>query len=240
MAFCNSKGGIPYFETSAKEAINVEQAFEGRISPLFGCQFPLTSPRSYRAPGPCAGGGRRLQPGLPRDDTHQPRSRPRRLRVLGGLGFSVCLLEDTCGEDGNIRVILVHGRGVDLEFCSSWWFNKRFKRASRVSDAISIHDITRKPVHTWAMVIVFAGHACLTAAISPSIQELMRRAEGSETGTPTIETGAPTYRTQHQMPDPPLRIAHLLLTRSMCKTRSPHAQRSLDPRRSFATFIPAT
>lgn len=29
MGFCQSKGGIPYFETSAKEAINVEQAFEG-------------------------------------------------------------------------------------------------------------------------------------------------------------------------------------------------------------------
>jgi Ras-related protein Rab-7A len=29
-AFCQSKGGIPYFETSAKEAINVEQAFEGK------------------------------------------------------------------------------------------------------------------------------------------------------------------------------------------------------------------
>lgn len=29
MAFCQSKGGIPYFETSAKEALNVEQAFEG-------------------------------------------------------------------------------------------------------------------------------------------------------------------------------------------------------------------
>ncbi|KAI9678563.1 MAG: Rab GTPase ypt7 [Caeruleum heppii] len=28
MTFCESKGGIPYFETSAKEAINVEQAFE--------------------------------------------------------------------------------------------------------------------------------------------------------------------------------------------------------------------
>jgi Ras-related protein Rab-7A len=28
--FCQSKGGIPYFETSAKEAVNVEQAFEGR------------------------------------------------------------------------------------------------------------------------------------------------------------------------------------------------------------------
>lgn len=31
MAFCHSKGDIPYFETSAKEAINVEQAFEGTI-----------------------------------------------------------------------------------------------------------------------------------------------------------------------------------------------------------------
>lgn len=30
MTFCQSKGGIPYFETSAKEALNVEQAFEGR------------------------------------------------------------------------------------------------------------------------------------------------------------------------------------------------------------------
>ena len=29
MTFCQSKGGVPYFETSAKEAINVEQAFEG-------------------------------------------------------------------------------------------------------------------------------------------------------------------------------------------------------------------
>ena len=30
MTFFQAKGGIPYFETSAKEAINVEQAFEGR------------------------------------------------------------------------------------------------------------------------------------------------------------------------------------------------------------------
>jgi len=28
MAFCQSKGGLPYFETSAKEATNVDQAFE--------------------------------------------------------------------------------------------------------------------------------------------------------------------------------------------------------------------
>ena len=33
MTFCQSKGGIPYFETSAKEAVNVEQAFEGIITP---------------------------------------------------------------------------------------------------------------------------------------------------------------------------------------------------------------
>jgi hypothetical protein len=32
MTFCQSKGGIPYFETSAKEAINVEQAFEGMLT----------------------------------------------------------------------------------------------------------------------------------------------------------------------------------------------------------------
>lgn len=32
MTFCHSKGNIPYFETSAKEAVNVEQAFEGEIS----------------------------------------------------------------------------------------------------------------------------------------------------------------------------------------------------------------
>jgi Ras-related protein Rab-7A len=36
MTFCQSKGGIPYFETSAKEAVNVEQAFEG-WQPL--CRF---------------------------------------------------------------------------------------------------------------------------------------------------------------------------------------------------------
>lgn len=32
MTFCQSKGDIPYFETSAKEAINVDQAFEGEFS----------------------------------------------------------------------------------------------------------------------------------------------------------------------------------------------------------------
>lgn len=28
MAWCQAKGNIPYFETSAKEAVNVEQAFQ--------------------------------------------------------------------------------------------------------------------------------------------------------------------------------------------------------------------
>lgn len=31
MTFCQSKGNIPYFETSAKEALNVEQAFGGEF-----------------------------------------------------------------------------------------------------------------------------------------------------------------------------------------------------------------
>ena len=34
--FCQSKGGIPYFETSAKDAVNVEQAFEGKHCPILG------------------------------------------------------------------------------------------------------------------------------------------------------------------------------------------------------------
>ena len=34
MTFCQSKGDIPYFETSAKEAINIDQAFEGQYFPL--------------------------------------------------------------------------------------------------------------------------------------------------------------------------------------------------------------
>jgi len=33
--FCQSKGGIPYFETSAKEAVNVETAFEGIRCSIF-------------------------------------------------------------------------------------------------------------------------------------------------------------------------------------------------------------
>lgn len=37
-AFCQSKGGIPYFETSAKEAIGVEDAFESRFSSSCACK----------------------------------------------------------------------------------------------------------------------------------------------------------------------------------------------------------
>lgn len=44
MTFCQSKGNIPYFETSAKEAVNVEQAFEGESNSLAtllkNCSFP--------------------------------------------------------------------------------------------------------------------------------------------------------------------------------------------------------
>jgi Ras-related protein Rab-7A len=41
MAFCQAKGGIPYFETSAKEAVNVEQAFEGESEGKTEDQFHL-------------------------------------------------------------------------------------------------------------------------------------------------------------------------------------------------------
>ena len=42
MTFCTSKGNIPYFETSAKEALNVEQAFEGQ-SPIHIWTMPDNS-----------------------------------------------------------------------------------------------------------------------------------------------------------------------------------------------------
>ena len=71
-AFCQAKGGIPYFETSAKEAVNVEQAFEGMEHKLERDKYRgqvLTS-RSHRTKCPCSGRVARLQPGFPRDDTH--------------------------------------------------------------------------------------------------------------------------------------------------------------------------
>lgn len=37
--WCQAKGGVPYFETSAKEAVNVEQAFEGKWTA--GCGWDL-------------------------------------------------------------------------------------------------------------------------------------------------------------------------------------------------------
>lgn len=49
MTFCQSKGGIPYFETSAKEAINVEQAFEGKLRPARAARLDsLLTRRSHR------------------------------------------------------------------------------------------------------------------------------------------------------------------------------------------------
>lgn len=55
MAFCQSKGGIAYFETSAKEAINVEQAFEAiarnalaqEESQDFNPDYPETIPVNF-------------------------------------------------------------------------------------------------------------------------------------------------------------------------------------------------
>ena len=48
MTFCQSKGGIPYFETSAKEAINVDQAFEGQFSqPGTLCHTPAVRPVNF-------------------------------------------------------------------------------------------------------------------------------------------------------------------------------------------------
>jgi hypothetical protein len=84
MAFCQSKGGIPYFETSAKEAINVEQAFEG-MSPLPLMPYDKTG-TDTSAPSDCTSstgtrGSGRLQLGLPRSD-NDPAGKPQRKLCL--------------------------------------------------------------------------------------------------------------------------------------------------------------
>lgn len=75
MAFCQAKGGIPYFETSAKEAVNVEQAFEGKPdlvrAILKGECMADRSICSHCSECPCAGRISRLQPRLSRDDPDQ-------------------------------------------------------------------------------------------------------------------------------------------------------------------------
>lgn len=56
MTFCQSKGDIPYFETSAKEAINIDQAFEGALcSPSLTEAAPHADLTSYRTERPGSG-----------------------------------------------------------------------------------------------------------------------------------------------------------------------------------------
>lgn len=109
MTFCQSKGGIPYFETSAKEAINVEQAFEG----MPHVQSPRALTHSTNTmPSHCttSSGARRrwrLQQRLSRDDPHRPQGQRRRLRVLvyawgypSPLSCPVCHSPGVCMEFG--------------------------------------------------------------------------------------------------------------------------------------------
>lgn len=62
-AFCQAKGGIPYFETSAKEAVNVEQAFEGMLAAmdLQNRQHAILTFYSHRKERARAGGVAGLQ-----------------------------------------------------------------------------------------------------------------------------------------------------------------------------------
>jgi hypothetical protein len=69
-AFCQSKGGIPYFETSAKEAINVEQAFEG-MSNHGPSSYSILILSSHRTTSTRTGRRGRLQQRLPGDHPHR-------------------------------------------------------------------------------------------------------------------------------------------------------------------------
>jgi Ras-related protein Rab-7A len=61
MTFCQSKGNIPYFETSAKEAVNVEQAFEGTSRPACVADTHVADNTSHREERPCTGRGGGIQ-----------------------------------------------------------------------------------------------------------------------------------------------------------------------------------
>ena len=70
MTFCQSKGGIPYFETSAKEAINVEQAFEGEPSRFESLKFTSLSLNSHCQARISSGGVGGFKRRLFRSDKH--------------------------------------------------------------------------------------------------------------------------------------------------------------------------
>lgn len=83
MTFCQSKGGIPYFETSAKEAINVEQAFEGMFPVFRICRNPTADRTgSYRKERASTGGVRGIQWRVLRPHQHSYRERPGRMCML--------------------------------------------------------------------------------------------------------------------------------------------------------------
>lgn len=83
MTFCQSKGDIPYFETSAKEAINVEQAFEGKNpTGKDSVNHANIHSHSYCTKCSCAGGIRGIQRRLLRPDQYPHRKRPWRMCLL--------------------------------------------------------------------------------------------------------------------------------------------------------------
>lgn len=87
MTFCQSKGGIPYFETSAKEAINVEQAFEGTELDYLSGLIVLISD-SHCEKRSCARGIAGFQPRLPGDDSYRHSRQGTRLWLLSDTSLS--------------------------------------------------------------------------------------------------------------------------------------------------------
>lgn len=82
MTFCQSKGGIPYFETSAKEAINVEQAFEGGSWLALSAKLRMLTVCSHCEKRVAPRGVGRVQWGLPGSNQHPYRERAGWMCVL--------------------------------------------------------------------------------------------------------------------------------------------------------------
>lgn len=81
-AFCSAKGDMPYFETSAKEAMNVEQAFEGTVVLPSRRRCVLLTSSSDCATSLGTRRSDRFWQRLPTHHQHQARERAGRLRLL--------------------------------------------------------------------------------------------------------------------------------------------------------------
>jgi hypothetical protein len=106
MTWCQSKGNIPYFETSAKEAINVEQAFQTVAKNALQQEAEADLYVDYPDPQVISLTPRAQVRGLPGPDPYRLREQPElRLQLLIGPTHTPLTLSHICLSVRNISRI---------------------------------------------------------------------------------------------------------------------------------------